>query len=173
MAEPEPPDIIIDQPEPEPSRVFAVDSSGTAVKVETAASMGSGIVTLPDATPRPSEGQAAALEPRPRYWTAPDLSPAYADGIEAIAALAWDGTSLTESIEAGRLWNASVLSRRTERECRETSQASPGRRSDDVPVLAGLDAPRTTATAAPASWLVEGSQEGRPEAARTTEREGR
>jgi len=104
------PGIIIDQSEP--SRVFVVDSSGTAEQVEAAPSMGPGTVTLPEATSPPSEGQAA---PRTPYWTAPDLSPADVSDIEAIRELLWDGTSLAESIEAGRRWNASVLSRRTGR----------------------------------------------------------
>ena len=45
--------------------------------------------------------------------------------------------------------------------------SSPCARSDGVPVPAGLDASRTAATVAPASWLVEEVEEGRPEAART------
>ncbi len=94
------PGIVIDQAEP--SRVFRGDSSGT--------------VMLPEATPPLSEELAAGPEPRPLYWTVPDLSPADADDIEAINALIWDGTSLAESIEAGRLWNASILSSRTGRE---------------------------------------------------------
>src|SRR5262245_18252284 len=114
-----------------------MNSSGTAKFVEATPSIGSETVVMPERTPPLSEQLPAGSEPRPLYWTAPDPSPADADDIEAINALIWDGTSLAESIEAARLWNASVLSGSDGRETSETPQASPGRQSDDVPFLAG------------------------------------
>ena len=49
--------------------------------------------------------------PLPRYWTAPNMSPADVVVMQAIRELAWDGTSLAEAIEAGRQWNAEVMVR--------------------------------------------------------------
>jgi hypothetical protein len=65
--------------------------------------------------------------PLPRYWTAPNLTPADVDAIQAIRELIWDGTSLTESIEAGRQWNAAVGSRPGNPEKEKSPKRSSGR----------------------------------------------
>jgi hypothetical protein len=62
----------------------------------------------PEIIARVVERDSAQL---PRYWTAPNLSPADVAAIEAIRELVWDETSLTESVEAGREWNAAVTTR--------------------------------------------------------------
>ncbi|MGO9597366.1 MAG: CHC2 zinc finger domain-containing protein [Isosphaeraceae bacterium] len=106
------PSGIIDQPDPEPHRIFVVDSTGTAEPVEAAPPRGLGTGTLPEVIPPPSEGQAAP-EPRARYWTAPNLADDDVAALDAI--LAWpieDHTSWAELIESGRAHNAAILARR-------------------------------------------------------------